>query len=269
MKCPNCNKQVEANAKFCQSCGEEIIHQNLVSGDDVAVGGSNIFKGITINAQGWGWLIGSLLLLTVVLFSIVKIIELLRPSVITIPTAISPIESTSNGKEMTQVEASNTPFPTNTPIENNAEKIIATNTPYPTYTPYPTNTSPALPKADNFIACLTPCDSSGANIVSTFPEKSTELYVQWEYTNVPIGADYIRKWTMNDREWVRYECSWLGPQSGIENIKLWEVGGLHSGEWQVTIIIDDVIILQESIYIQGDWDYWDPAGYFDQCYGNR
>lgn len=163
--------------------------------------------------------------------------------------------SDENEKESTQIEASNTSYPTYTP--------------YPTNTLYPTNTSPPMPKTENFIACSSPCNDSGANIVSTFPERTTRLYVQWTYSNFPIGADYIRKWTMNGREWVRYECYWPGPESGIEDIKLWDVDGLHSGEWQVTIIIDGVVVMQESIFIQGDWDYWSPAGTFNSCYGQR
>ena len=72
---------------------------------------------------------------------------------------------------------------------------------------------------------------------------------------------------MDGVEWVKYECSWNGKESGIDSITLTEPKGLRSGMWEVAIIINGVVLLNEQIYVSGDWDYWDPAGNFNSCYG--
>ena len=143
-----------------------------------------------------------------------------------------------------------------------AQTILAGLT--PTQTPVPPL------RIYDFHACLEPCLESGANAVRVFPEKHRTIYVQWRYENIPIGAHYIRTWSMDGREWVRYECSWPGPEDGLEEqVTLTEPDGLHSGEWVATISVDGDILLSERIWIEGDWDFWEPAGYFDTCYGKR
>ena len=74
---------------------------------------------------------------------------------------------------------------------------------------------------------------------------------------------------MNGNEWIRYECTWPGPPDGVDEITLTEPDGLHSGNWMVTIMIDYEIALQESIWIEGDWDYWSPVGVMNSCYGKK
>jgi hypothetical protein len=74
---------------------------------------------------------------------------------------------------------------------------------------------------------------------------------------------------MNGLEWVRYDCTWPGPSSGIDELSLSEPDGLHSGTWEVTITIDDEVIMSEQVYIDGNWSYWEPAGVFDTCYGKK
>ena len=74
---------------------------------------------------------------------------------------------------------------------------------------------------------------------------------------------------MNGLEWVKYDCTWPGPESGVDELSLTEPGGLHSGVWEVTIIVDDVVILREQIMVEGTWTYWEPAGTFNSCYGKR
>jgi hypothetical protein len=74
---------------------------------------------------------------------------------------------------------------------------------------------------------------------------------------------------MNGREWIRYECEWPGPVNGNDEITLTEPGGLHSGTWQMKISIDGFVALSESFFIEGNWDYWDPVGLVEECYGKR
>lgn len=121
----------------------------------------------------------------------------------------------------------------------------------------------------NFLACMQPCLEDGSNTTRNFPEKTIKVYAQWAYKNIPIGAHYVRSWTMNGQEWVRYDCSWPGPENGTDRVTLSEPKGLHSGIWEVTISVDRVVLLQEQITVQGNWTYWDPAGYFDTCYGQH
>ncbi|NIM95683.1 MAG: protein kinase [Anaerolineales bacterium] len=150
--------------------------------------------------------------------------------------------------------------------------VIGSATPSPTITASPTVTTTPTPspRIYDFHACLDVCLESGANATRVFPEKQRKIFVQWRYENIPVGAHYVRKWTMDGREWVRYECPWPGPESGLEEkVTLTEPDGLHSGEWEISISIDGVVLLQEQIWIEGDWDYWYPAGYFDTCYGKR
>jgi hypothetical protein len=123
------------------------------------------------------------------------------------------------------------------------------------------------PAMSGFNACLKLC--TGYNSLRTFPEKTTKIYIQWHYENIPSNAHYVRIWTQASREWVRYDCLWPNPSSGEENITLTEPDGLYSGEWTVTVYIDDKILLQENLTIQGNWKYWDPAGYFNSCYGKK
>lgn len=74
---------------------------------------------------------------------------------------------------------------------------------------------------------------------------------------------------MNGQEWARYECTWDGPESGVDNISLSEPNGLHSGIWQVAVYVNDVPALLEQIEVEGDWAYWSPPGVFNTCYGYR
>lgn len=120
------------------------------------------------------------------------------------------------------------------------------------------------PRIYDFSACLQPCN--GANTMSTFPQGSTKIYAQWNYENIPAGVEYIRAWAMNGQEWVRYSCIWPGPQTGIDTVTLTEPKGLYSGTWEMTIIVNGQVLLEEQIQVEGDWTYWDPAGSFDTCY---
>jgi len=122
-----------------------------------------------------------------------------------------------------------------------------------------------LPRTSNFSACKQPCN--GSNSTRNFSEASTKIYLEWDYENIPYGARYIRTWTLKGKEWIRYDCTWTGPESGLDSVKLTEPKGLHSGEWELKIEVNGMILLTEQINVAGNWTYWDPAGTLDSCYG--
>jgi hypothetical protein len=138
--------------------------------------------------------------------------------------------------------------------EKTEEEIIPP-TEIPTEEPRPTTF--------NFKTCPQPCSSSGP--AYSFPGGIQKIYVEWEYSNFTRGAGYVRSWSMDGQEWIRYECDWPGPESGTEQIELKEPGGLHSGTWEVSVSLDDVIVLQEEVLVEGNWDYWVPAGTIPRC----
>lgn len=75
---------------------------------------------------------------------------------------------------------------------------------------------------------------------------------------------------MEGREWARYTCIWTGASSGTETqVTISEPDGLHSGTWQVRILIDDVELVNEKFEVVGNWTFWEPGGNFDTCYGKR
>ena len=132
-----------------------------------------------------------------------------------------------------------TPTPTLTPPE-------------PSKTPTPTIT-PQVPMMYDFSACLEPC--TGSNTINVFPEATERIYVEWEFENIPIGADYARVWSMDGQEWVRYQCTWPGPSNGTDMVSLREPDGLHSGIWKVTITVNGMVLLEEHIQVEGNWTY--------------
>ena len=159
------------------------------------------------------------------------------------------------------------------PVETSSPTIeqIATVTAVPpaTVTPVPIPTdTPVIARIHNFIAC--PASCNGSNATKAFAEAIKVIDVQWDYENIPYGAKYERIWSMEGREWARYTCIWTGASSGIETqVTLSEPDGLHSGTWQVQILIDDVELMREEFTVVGNWTFWEPGGYFDTCYGKR
>jgi hypothetical protein len=149
--------------------------------------------------------------------------------------------------------------PTETPIPPTDTSVPPTDTPIslantPISEPLNTLSSANTPQIYNFFAL----DKYG-NVSDTFEEGTKEIYLQWNYKNFPIGAFYVRTWTMNDEKWVRYYCIWPGPETGKQEITLREPGGLHSGTWELSIYVNDHLLLREQIFIEGSWDYWDPV----------
>jgi RNA polymerase subunit RPABC4/transcription elongation factor Spt4 len=124
-------------------------------------------------------------------------------------------------------------------------------------------------KIYDFTACRETCLENGSNSTGTFPGGAQKIYARWAYENIPTGSHYVRKWTMDGREWVRYDCSWSGPETGIDDITLSEPDGLHSGTWEISITVDEVVLLREQIVVTGNWTFWEPAGVFYSCYGKK
>ncbi len=168
--------------------------------------------------------------------------------------------------------------------ETPGEQVVApleqsTSTPEPTVTsthfPTATQTSssvptetPVAPRISNFIACPGTC--TGTNATREFTEAITKIDFRWDYENIPYGAKYERIWSMDGREWAYYSCAWSWESNGIESkVTLTEPDGLHSGPWQVRILVDGVELMREEFIVTGNWTYWDAGGDFDDCYGKR
>lgn len=134
-----------------------------------------------------------------------------------------------------------------------------------------TSTATAVPGAvvEDLFFCLEPCLPNGSNAVSVVSAGITQIYVRWSYENFPNGANYVRRWTNDGQEWVRYQCIWPGPSSGVDEVPLTEPAGLRSGVWEVSILLDDVVVAQEQLTVTGNWTFWSPAGVFNSCYGRR
>ncbi|HIP72057.1 MAG TPA: serine/threonine protein kinase, partial [Anaerolineae bacterium] len=149
---------------------------------------------------------------------------------------------------------------------------IATPTMPPTKTPTPVPTematetavpptlSPQIPRMWNAVFCATKCLDDNSNAITSLPAQSSQVFMRWEYENVPVGAAYTRTWLSNGEPWVIYNCAWDGPTNGIERIHLWDTEvGLRSGEWEVTVTINSKIVLQESITVQGSYNDFIPV----------
>lgn len=148
-----------------------------------------------------------------------------------------------------------------TPATGQSENIILVSD---TPTPSTILATPA-PKILSFSTCLQACD--GTNSAKFFPEKVTKIYAQWDYENIPTGARYIRSWKMQGKEWVRYDCIWPGPTTGSNMVTLEEPDGLHSGTWEVSISVNGVTLVQEEVFIAGNWNFWYPVGIINSCFG--
>ncbi len=127
--------------------------------------------------------------------------------------------------------------------------------------------STPLPLAQDFQACETPCN--GKNSSEVFSEKAKRIYAQFNYENFQKGDQYVRIWSLNGKEWIRYSCDWDGPVSGTEVLTFKESKGLDSGIWEITVFVNDEVVLKDEISINGNWEYWDPAGTFYTCHSTN
>ncbi len=126
-------------------------------------------------------------------------------------------------------------------------------------------TDDTSPIVQDFQTCETLCN--GTNSLDSFSEGIKKVYAQFNYANFQPGDKYVRIWSLNGMEWIKYTCSWDGPVSGTEIITLKEPKGLHSGTWEITIFVNDEVVLKDQMTVNGNWTYWDPAGTIYACHG--
>ncbi|MBX3013598.1 MAG: hypothetical protein KF832_18905 [Caldilineaceae bacterium] len=207
--------------------------------------------------------------------------EALTPTLDATQTAAAEViaEALDAAPAIATPTASPTLRPTNTPdvkstqtavAQSIATSVRATLMARATVMPRPIATSTPAAQIQNFATCLDPCRGDGSNRRRTFPERTTKVHLTWLFRNFPIGAHYTRAWTLVGKgEWTRYDCIWPGPDAGTENIALAAPNGLHSGTWEVTITVDETVVLREQLVVEGRWGLWDPPGLFTTCYGTR
>jgi serine/threonine-protein kinase len=180
------------------------------------------------------------------------------PSSTTQPVIVPPTETaTSTATTSPSATATHSATPTASPAAS------------PTSEPSATSPPAAMPQIADAFFCLDPCRGDGGNSTRSFPSGITRIYTRWTYANIPVGAHYERIWTSNDEEYVRYDCTWPGPQNGVDALQLFHTSGLRNGAWQLTIRVDGDILLQERIMLTGAHDVWLPVGTFNTCYGSR
>lgn len=147
--------------------------------------------------------------------------------------------------------------------------------------PTPTGSLPEVPPATltaspipqpriyDFATCLDPCN--GLNALTTFPPKTTVIYLTWKYENIPLNALYVRDYAQEKEggggwlSWVTYDCTWTKPPSGSYDVSLYDGTGLASGNWRITISVNGVVLLQKTIFLQGHRKNWNPQGVFQSC----
>lgn len=145
------------------------------------------------------------------------------------------------------------PQPTATQTVASDIPVITTQTPSPQ----------ASPRYYDFQSCTAPCD--GSNASKLFAEKTTKIYTKWSYEQIPFGASYVRAWSQNGKEWIRYQCKWDGQESGTDEVVLRDPKGLRSGVWQLVIQVNGRVLLKELVTVEGNYRYWNPDGTHDKC----
>ena len=240
---------------------QSYLSQPGTKGNDVAV--SNFTYDIqhksVVNKPGFAWKspLGILVLIglvSVCAISLTAIWANLASRVTAIPT---PPYTSPPTQRLIISTSTNAPAPTK-------PKPTA----FPTATPIPSpSPTEIVPKAYGFQACESDCN--GQNFAVMFPGGIKRIYVQFNYENIPPGSSYVRTWDLEGQEWIRYTCTWDGPSSGTEIVKLTEPDGLRSGVWTMTVQVNDQIILQEQLTIAGNWRYWLPAGSRNTCHNTN
>jgi hypothetical protein len=124
---------------------------------------------------------------------------------------------------------------------------------------------PEEPRIPNIYTCLSHCRTDGSNSVEVFPEKTSQIYLRWQYDNIAAGVEYVRVWSMDGREWVRYECTWPGPEEGVYESPLLDSSGLRSGVWTMRIEVDGATIAQAELTVAGDYRLWKPMVLRTNC----
>lgn len=145
--------------------------------------------------------------------------------------------------------------------------LSATLTPRPTIATSPsatftlTPTETPGPKIEDIHFCDRLCDEAGAIRITSAPERATRIYIAWTYSGLKSGVEYTRIWTMDEEEWVHYECVWQGSESGNFNLKLYDDDGLRSGVWIMRLYVEGSQIAEGSILVEGNYNYWDVPGF--------
>ncbi len=116
------------------------------------------------------------------------------------------------------------------------------------------------PQLTHFRACDRPCTEAGAQEIALYPEKTTEVFVSWDYSGLTRELPYTRIWSHSGQEWVRYYCIWRGPESGTFSIRLWDNEGLRSGTWTLTLRFDAAHVFTFGVPIDGAFSLFTPAG---------
>lgn len=185
-------------------------------------------------------------------------------------------QATEKAPTPTDIPPTTVPTETETPeatAEEEEEEVeaTATSTPKPTAgnTGYPTAISLPDPATSNFFTCEEECKEDGSNHQPTFPEKTSEIFLRFDYEEFPIKAPYVRKWTKDGILWAQYTCLWEGPESGTEEISLTDPNGLASGIWTIEITVNGEKVLEQTLLIDGSYSYWAPPGFFNGCYGKK
>ncbi len=258
--CGTCGAPLGAGHKFCPRCGAAVAH--LAPPPQVAARRQG--------RPGQRWVVsGALILVAGVAVVVILFVAFRRTAPVAAPAPeVTPAQPTAT-PAVTEVPMLPMPNATQTrrpPPTAVALPGLTVSPQAATAPPQVVTATPAaqIPRIYDFSACLQPCD--GSNAVTVLPEGTTRVYAQWKFENIPIGAHYVRTWTMNGQEWVRYDCTWPGPVTGMGQVTLREPGGLHSGTWVVTISVDNQVLLRGAVRVEGNWNYWAPAGVFNTCY---
>ncbi len=171
-------------------------------------------------------------------------------------TAFALLITRATSRAFASPTPQNTQRPSQTPALTDTP--ASTHTPVPSFTPSPTM---VIPRITGFTFCDRPCDQPGAVSLTQFPARVEQVFMSFDYEGMSQGLRYSRVWTMEGEQWVRYDCVWGGPERGTYYLKLWDVDGLRSGTWVVTITIEGSGTFQSSVDIAGSYDFWDPAGH--------
>ncbi len=154
-----------------------------------------------------------------------------------------------------------TSIPSTTSADTPTPAAIPTNTPTPTAILTDTPVPVSSPEILDIFFCDRPCGDVGAVRISSTSEKVDRIYASWSYRGMTPGLRYSRVWSINGNEWVRYDCIWQGAAEGTFNLPaLFEVGGFRSGTWVVTFYLGGEQVAQGSILVEGNHNYWAPAG---------
>jgi len=121
------------------------------------------------------------------------------------------------------------------------------------------------PRVYDFTACTDPCN---ATIGSLTFAATNSINISWKYENFPQSAHYVRSWKHATLGvWKTYDCSWSLPPSGEINIKLFDLaGGLAAGKWTLTMTLNNQVLLQKELTIQGSDSHWAPQPPIYACF---